>query len=101
MADEIIEFDVVPERVGLAEITKYFDDKIEGLRQMVLTRPRSPNSNFDHFQWQRRFMAHYGKVLGALEFAANFGHMPREWQAAIEARVKNMIQHHMGTLIVG
>ena len=94
-----IEFDVVPERVGLAEISKYFDHKIDELRQMIQTRPVRPQTEYESFHWQRRFMTHYGKVLGALEFAANFGHMPREMQRRMEAKMKNMIQFHMGVIM--
>ena len=96
-----IEFDVVPERVGIAERTKYLDAKIEKLREMISTRPPMPATEYEAHQWTRRFMAHYGKVLGAIEYAVDFRDIPHAMGANIEARVKRMIQFHMGTLIIG
>jgi hypothetical protein len=97
----LIEFDVLPERVGLAEMTKYFDARVESLRQMILSRPAMPKTQYEATQWTRAFVSYYGKVLGALEFAVEFGHMPAKMQRQIEQKVKRMLQYHMGTLLIG
>jgi len=93
-------FDVLPERVGVAEMSKYFDYRIEILRRLVEKRPVS-DVVYDGHQWQMKFMSFYGKILGALEFAVEFKHMPSEMSKHIEDRIKNMIQYHMSVLIMG
>ena len=95
-----IDFDVLPERVGLAEQSKYFDAKIDALRRMVEARPEGV-SVYDTFHWQRRFMAHYGKVLGGIEYAVDFKHIPLAMGKAMEMKIKRMLQHHVGVAIIG
>jgi len=97
-----IEFDVTPEMAGHAQATGWIDAKVEALRLMVVEQrllPKPDLNNYEVLHWQRKFMAHYGKVLGALETLGTFGIMPWTEVQAIEQKVKFMIQGQMGILI--
>jgi hypothetical protein len=104
MAGEI-EFDVHPEHIGNAEVTGYLDSKIERVRQMVGERPRWPftkNLSVQEIQeWFNRFLCVYGKALGSIEYAANFGHISQGQAIAMEMRLKFCINFHTGSVIIG
>ena len=95
-----IEFDVQPERVGEAEQSRYFDAKIDALRAMIAARP-APSTIYEGLQWQRKFMAHYGKVCGAIEHAVHFKQIPLAMGRALEGKIKTMIHHHLNVLLIG
>lgn len=98
----MIPFDVVPERVGYAEISKYFDVKIDALRVMIERRPQDAKVNsYESTQWQRKFAAYYGKILGGLEVAVDFKLMPVAMQKNLEQKLKRMLQYHTSVLIIG
>jgi hypothetical protein len=103
MGGERIEFDFEPERVGKPDAIKYLDGRIESLRQMVVNRP-GPDEALNEYEvlhWQRRFMAHYGKVLGNLECLGNFGVLPLAMCQKYKTKIQIMLQHHIGAVMIG
>jgi hypothetical protein len=99
------EFDLKPELIGKEQATAYLDAKIELLRAMVVDRPRPPltdNLSQPLIQgWIRRFLSHYGKVLGNIEYAVNRGDISRSHSEKLESGIKLMINYHVSTVIIG
>lgn len=97
-----IEFDVLLERVGRAEAIAWIDAKVESLREWIGKKPppTKPTTSYESMQWQRMFMAHYGKVIGALETMQTFGILEIEHVKLLENQVKMMIQFHMGAVLI-
>jgi hypothetical protein len=100
-----IEYDIQPERVGHADVTRYIDTKINSLREMVRSRPLPPLTDLltsrQVRKWVLKFCMLYGKVLGAIEFAANFRHITHEEARQMTTGIQSLLNFHSGSVILG
>jgi hypothetical protein len=100
---ETIDHDVHVELIGNEQAVAWMEGRIERMRVYVRDNPPPALAvnSYPVVQWQRLFMAQYGKCLGALETLGSFGHLSIEQVKVLETQIKMMLQVHIGAVLLG
>lgn len=105
MSDNDIEYDLLPENIGKAEITAYLDKAVDKLREMVRNRPQPPLTDNltagDVQKWLRVFMYKLGETHGKIAACADLGHITRDHAKQLDNGIKALINFHVGSVILG
>jgi len=98
-----VDHDVHVELVGNEQAVAWMEGRIERMRVYVRDNPPPvlPVNSYQVIQWQRLFMAQYGKCLGALETLGSFGHLSLEQVQKLKTQIQMMLQVHIGAVLLG